>query len=44
VTGFFGQNVHFPGFGGYDAFATSLAVMVILSVALYAFLKTRGWL
>lgn len=44
VTGFFGQNVHFPGFGGYPAFFASLAVMIVLSVGLYGLLKARGWL
>ena len=44
VTGFFGQNVHFPGFGGYDAFAFSLVIMVALSGALFMFLRQRDWL
>jgi magnesium transporter len=44
VTGFFGQNVHFPGFGGYDAFGASLALMVVLVGGLYWFLRQRRWL
>lgn len=44
VTGYFGQNVHFPGFGGYDAFVASLVIMVVLAGALYWFLRTRRWL
>lgn len=44
VTGFFGQNVHFPGIGGYAAFGVSLSIMVVLSVSTYLLLKLRGWL
>jgi magnesium transporter len=44
VTGFFGQNVHFPGFGGYDAFGVSLVIMLVLVGGLYLFLRRRHWL
>src|SRR5690349_14757863 len=29
ITGFFGMNVHFPGFNGWDAFYASLAIMFV---------------
>jgi magnesium transporter len=44
VTGFFGQNVHFPGFGGYGAFVASLVIMVSLAGGLFWFLRRRDWL
>jgi magnesium transporter len=44
VTGFFGQNVPYPGFGHKDGFYASLAIMVVIAVALYVTFKRRGWL
>ncbi|WP_198949938.1 magnesium transporter CorA family protein [Kineosporia sp. A_224] len=44
VTGFYGQNVPYPGFGHASGFWTSLLVMVGLSGGLYAVFKRRDWL
>lgn len=44
VTGFYGQNVPYPGFGHPSGFWTSLLVMAILSGGLYLAFKRRDWL
>lgn len=44
VTGFYGQNVPYPGFGEKHGFYVSLILLFGLSGALYANFKKRGWL
>lgn len=44
VTGFYGQNVPYPGFSKEWGFATSCALIVVLAGGLYVLLKRRGWL
>jgi magnesium transporter len=44
VTGFFGQNVPYPGFGEHSGFWASVAVMVVIAGALYVSFKRRDWL
>jgi magnesium transporter len=44
VTGFYGQNVPFPGIGHYAGTITSITAMVILTLAVYALLRHRHWL
>jgi magnesium transporter len=44
VTGFFGQNVPFPGYGEHGGFVFSMAVMALLGVALYVSFRRRRWL
>jgi magnesium transporter len=44
VTGFYGQNVPYPGFGTHIGFWTSAGVMVFLSVLLYATFKHKDWI
>ncbi|MDX6199289.1 MAG: magnesium transporter [Actinomycetota bacterium] len=44
VTGFYGQNVPYPGFGEKHGFYTSVAVLLVLTGGLYAGFKKRGWL
>jgi magnesium transporter len=44
VTGFYGQNVPYPGFGRHDGFLASAVVMVVLAGALYLYLRRRDWL
>jgi len=44
VTGFYGQNVPYPGFGHHAGFLTSAVVMVVLAGGLYFYLRRNGWL
>jgi magnesium transporter len=44
VTGFYGQNVPYPGFGHVSGFVVSSAIIVGLSVALYVIFKRQDWL
>jgi magnesium transporter len=44
VTGFYGQNVPYPGYGDRSGFVTSTVLLVGISGGLYLFLKRRGWL
>jgi magnesium transporter len=44
VTGFYGQNVPYPGFGKTWGFYASVVVLFSLMGALYVGFKKRGWL
>jgi len=44
VTGFYGQNVPYPGFGKESGFLSSVLLLVGISTGLYLILKKRGWL
>jgi magnesium transporter len=44
ITGFYGQNVPYPGFGHEWGVWTSVAVIVIIAVSLYVSFKKRDWL
>ena len=44
VTGFYGQNVPYPGFGKEWGFVSSVVMLFGLSAALYVGFKRRGWL
>jgi magnesium transporter len=44
VTGFFGQNVPYPGFQQQAGFYGSIAIMVLIGLGLYVSFKRRGWL
>lgn len=44
ITGFFGQNVPYPGFGNEFGFYVSTIVIVVLSVGLYVLFRRRGWI
>jgi magnesium transporter len=44
VTGFYGQNVPYPGFGKPAGFYASITILVGLTGALYVGFKKRGWL
>jgi magnesium transporter len=44
VTGFFGQNVPYPGFQQQAGFYGSIAIMVLIGLALYVSFKRRGWI
>jgi magnesium transporter len=44
VTGFFGMNVPYPGFGSHWGFGVSLAILLVSAVALYAVFRRKDWL
>ncbi|RAY12312.1 magnesium transporter [Actinomadura craniellae] len=44
ITGFYGQNVPYPGRDQYWGFLTGTAIMVASSLVLYVIFKLRDWL
>ena len=44
ITGYYGQNIPYPGFGTTSGFFASTSVMVILMVLLYVTFRRRDWL
>jgi magnesium transporter len=44
VTGYFGQNVPYPGFGQHWGFWVSTAVMAVIAVVLYITFRLKDWL
>lgn len=44
VTGFYGQNIPYPGFGQHGGFWTSTIIWVGVSLLLYVMFKRRHWL
>jgi magnesium transporter len=44
ITGYFGQNLRFPGFGTRIGFAISLLLIISLCTGLWAVFKRKGWL
>ncbi len=44
VTGYYGQNVPYPGFSHHSGFVASTVLIVVLAGGLYAMLRRRGWL
>ncbi|MBI1758648.1 MAG: magnesium transporter CorA family protein [Actinobacteria bacterium] len=44
VTGFYGQNVPYPGFGERAGFWASIEITLALSVILYFLFRRRNWL
>ena len=44
ITGYFGQNVPYPGFGKEWGFLFSISLIVAIAVGLYATFKRRDWL
>ena len=44
VTGFFGQNVPYPGFGTTAGFVASTLIMIALASGLYSFFRHKRWL
>jgi magnesium transporter len=44
VTGFYGQNVPYPGFGKTSGLLTSVSIMVVLIALLYILFKRKDWL
>ncbi len=44
ITGFFGMNVHFPGYQSAAAFWGILAGMVVALIGLIGFFRYKRWL
>ncbi|MDX6359601.1 MAG: magnesium transporter [Nocardioidaceae bacterium] len=44
ITGFYGQNVPFPGFAHHSGFLTSLILIMVLSSTLFLVFKRKEWL
>ncbi|TNC23572.1 magnesium transporter CorA family protein [Amycolatopsis alkalitolerans] len=44
ITGFYGQNVPYPGFSQWSGFITSTVAILLIAGALYALFKRRDWL
>lgn len=44
ITGFYGQNLPYPGFAHQSGFVTSSLLIVALSLALYLTFKRKDWL
>lgn len=44
ITGFYGQNIPFPGFGHPTGFWISSALIVVASATLYRVFRARDWL
>jgi magnesium transporter len=44
VTGFFGQNVAYPGFGNESGFVVSTVIIAAIAVALFVIFKNKKWL
>ncbi|KFF60512.1 magnesium transporter [Cryobacterium sp. MLB-32] len=44
ITGFYGQNVPYPGFAQIDGFYASTAVIIGLSALLFALFKRNDWI
>jgi magnesium transporter len=44
ITGFYGQNIPFPGFAAHWGFWFSTGLIIVLSVGLYRAFRRRDWL
>jgi magnesium transporter len=44
VTGYYGQNVPYPGFGQHSGFLSSTVVILVLAGGIWLMLRRRGWL
>jgi magnesium transporter len=44
ITGFYGQNVPYPGFSHQSGFYVSTAAIVVLSAGLYMLFRRRDWI
>jgi magnesium transporter len=44
ITGFYGQNVPYPGFGAWSGFVVSTITIVLLVTVLYVAFKRHDWL
>lgn len=44
ITGFYGQNVPYPGFGHESGFYVSTIAIVVISIGLYFLFRSRDWI
>ena len=44
ITGFYGQNVPYPGFGQASGFYASTIIIITLSIGLYVLFRRRDWI
>jgi len=44
ITGFYGMNVPYPGFATHHGYYISIAAMLVISGALFAVFRRKGWL
>jgi magnesium transporter len=44
ITGFYGQNVEYPGINTVGGFLTSTAMIVVVVITLYWMFRRRDWL
>jgi magnesium transporter len=44
ITGFFGMNVHFPGFDSATGFIATIALMAAIVVGMLGFFRYKRWL
>jgi magnesium transporter len=44
ITGFFGMNVHFPGFNSEPAFWGTLGLMLVVIVGMVGYFRWKRWL
>ena len=44
VTGFYGQNIPYPGFGTRWGYVTSLTLIVVIAGGLYAIFRRKDWI
>jgi magnesium transporter len=44
ITGLFGMNVHFPGYGSATGFVVTLSLMAVTIVAMLGFFRWKKWL
>jgi magnesium transporter len=44
ITGFFGMNVHFPGFNSVAGFFATLGIMVVIVLSMLGFFRYKKWL
>ena len=44
ITGYFGQNIPYPGYGKAWGFVQSIALIAVTGGGLYIYLKRRRWL
>jgi magnesium transporter len=44
ITGFYGQNVKYPGIDTVGGFVASTSIIVVLVLALYWMFRRRDWL